>query len=82
MADAEEVADEKVAVGLFDDTFSGIDQDDGYLRSGSARYNVSGLFHVTLSIRPDEIGLIRIEIDMCHIDGDSLLALGYQSISS
>ena len=80
MADAEEVADEKVAVGLLDDTFSGIDQDNGYLRSGSTRHHVSGVLHVSRSIRHDEIGLVGIEIDMRHIDGDALLALGYQPV--
>jgi hypothetical protein len=69
-----------VTPGLSEDSFTGIDQDNGHIRSGRAGGHVAGVLLVTRRIGDDEFTMGGGEVAVRDIDGDSLLALGAQAI--
>ena len=47
---------------------------------GAARYHVSRILFVSRGVGYDELAFVGGEVAICHIDGDSLLALRLQSV--
>ena len=78
--DAKEVGDEAVALGLLDHAFTGIDEDDGKVRGGGTRDHVAGVLGVAWSVCDDEFALGCGKVTVGDINGDALLALGFESV--
>ncbi len=78
--DTQQVGDEKVTVSLLHDAFARIDEDERYLRIGSAGDHVAGIFNMAGRIGDNVFTGRGGEVDMRHIDGDALLTLGYEAV--
>src|SRR5580700_3080038 len=66
--------------GLSEDSFAGIDQDDGHIRSGGTGGHVARVLLVAGGIGDDELAMGGREVAVRDIDGDSLLPLGAQAV--
>ena len=69
-----------MTAGLGEDSFAGIDQDDGHIRSGRAGGHVAGVLLVAGRVGNDELAMGGREVAVRDIDGDSLLPLGAQAV--
>ena len=78
--DAQQVGDEGVALGLFDDALARIDEDDGEVGGGGAGDHVAGVLDVARGVGDDELALGRGEVAVGDVDGDALLALGLEAV--
>ena len=78
--DAQQVRDEGVAAGLFDHALAGIDQDDREVRGRGTGHHVAGVLDVPRRVGDDEFPLRGREIAVGDIDGDPLLALGFEAV--
>ena len=77
---AEQGCDEAVAVGLLEQTVTGIDEDDREVGGGGAGHHVSGVLDVTRSVGDDELALGRGEVAVGDVDGDALFALRLEAV--
>ena len=66
--------------GLGNDSFTGIDQDDGQVSRGGACYHVSGVLFMPGRIGYDKLTFGRGKIPVSHINRDALFAFGLQAI--
>ena len=80
MADAEQRNDMGVATGMAVRALARIDEQDGELRVRRTRHHVARVLLVTWRIRHHERAPARGGITIGDIDGDALLALGFQSV--
>ena len=80
MPHAEEIGNERMALGLFDDAFAGIDQNNGEVGRGGACDHVARILDMAGRVSDDEFPAWRGEVAVGHIDGDTLLALGAQAV--
>ena len=80
MLDAQQIGDESMAAGLFDDTLAGIDENDGQIRGAGSGDHVARVLNVARGVRDDEFPLGSGEIAVGNINGDALLALCFQAI--
>ena len=78
--DAEEVGDEGVAAGLFDDAFAGVDEDDGEVGGGGAGDHVAGVLDVAGGVGDDEFAAGGGEVAVGDVDGDALFAFGAEAV--
>jgi hypothetical protein len=69
-----------VSTALFNYTGTGIYQHDGQVGRGCARDHVPGVLHVAGCVGDDEFAPGRCEVAVCHVNRDSLLALGPQAV--
>ena len=80
VADAEQRGDEAVAAGLGDHAIARIDQHHREITGRGAGGHVAGVLFVAGRVGDDEHPLVGGKIAIGHIDGDALLALGFQSV--
>jgi hypothetical protein len=80
VADAEKRGDEGVPPRLCEDALARIDQHDGEVGCGGAGRHVAGVLLVAGRIGNDELALRRGKEAVGDVDGDALLALGFQAI--
>ena len=80
MADAEQAHDDGVAAGLRQQSLARIDQQHGQLGIGGAGRHVAGVLLVAGRVGDDEGAPRRGEIAVGDVDGDALLALGFQAV--
>ena len=78
--DAEEVSEERVAAGLFDDPFAGVDEDDGEVGGAGAGDHVPGVLDVAGGISDDEFAARGGEVTVGDIDGDALFAFCAETV--
>ena len=78
--DAEQRADERVALGLRDDALARVDKHDREVRGGSARDHVARVLLVAGGVGDDEAALRGREVAVCDVDRDPLLSLGAQAV--
>ena len=69
-----------MALGLLDDAFACVDEDDGEVGGGGAGDHVPGVLDVTRRVRDDEFPLRRGKVAVGDVDSDALLPLGLQSV--
>ncbi len=80
MRDAEQRADERVALGLLQHPFARIEQDHRQVGRRGAGHHVARVLLVARAIGNDEASLECCEIAVGHVDRDPLLALGAQPV--
>jgi len=80
VANAQEIRDEGVPLGLLDHSFAGIDEDDGEVGGGGAGDHVASVLDVTGCVGDDEFAPGRGEVAVGDINRDALLALGFQAV--
>jgi 3'(2'), 5'-bisphosphate nucleotidase len=80
MPDAEQRTDEGVPLGLRQDPLPRIAEDDGEVGVAGAGRHVAGVLLVPRRVGDDEAALRRAEESIRDVDGDALLALGFQAI--
>ena len=80
MMDAEEGYQVSMPPRLGDDARSGVDQDDRQVGRRAAGDHVAGILLVPGGVGDDELAVVGREIAIGHVDGDALLALGFQAI--
>src|SRR5262249_4414712 len=78
--DAQQRRDVSVAARLRQDTARGVDQYHGQIGGRGAGGHVAGVLLVAGRIGDDEFALGRLEIAVGDVDGNSLLALGAQTV--
>ena len=69
-----------MASGLGQQTFTGIDKDDGNLSGGGSGNHVAGVLFVTGGVGDDELTLFCGEVAVGHVDGDPLFTFRLQSV--
>ena len=72
--------DAAMAVGLYQQSFAGIDQQHGQICRRGAGGHVAGILFMPWGVSHDKAPFGRREKTIGHIDGDALLALGLQAI--
>ena len=70
----------RMAPGLWEQAFGGVDQDHGEVCCRSTCCHISGVLFVARCIGNDELPSGGTEIPVGHINGDSLFALSSQPI--
>ncbi len=78
--DAQQIGQKGVAAGLLQHALPRVHQQDGQLRRGRPGHHVTRVLQMPRRVRDDEFPQRRREIPVGDIDGDALLALGFQSI--
>ena len=81
MANAQERRDVGMTARLGEHALARIDQDDGELGIGRPRGHVARVLLMARCVRDDEFALVRGEEAIRDIDGDALLALGFQPVN-
>src|SRR5579862_3495494 len=66
---------------LFSNTMAGIYQYNGKVSRRCSGYHVPGILNMSGCICNDELSLWSRKITVCHINGNALFALCFQSIS-
>ena len=69
-----------VAPGLRQNSFSSVDQDYRQIGGRGSRDHVAGVLFMTGCIRHDELALFRREVAIGHIDSDTLLTFGRETV--
>ena len=69
-----------MSLGLGDDAFARIDEDDGQFGGGRAGDHVARVLNVAGRVGDDELAARRGEVAVGHVDGDALLAFGAQAV--
>ena len=69
-----------MALGLFDDAFAGIDQNNGEVGGGGACDHVARVLDMARRIGNDEFPARRGKVAVGHIDRDALLTLGAEAV--
>ena len=80
MADAEQIGDAAVALGLGEHALPGVDQDDREIGGGGAGRHVAGILLMARRVGDDELASAGGEIAIGDVDGDALLALGLEAV--
>ena len=80
VADFEEVGHEGMALGLFDNPFARVDEDDGEVGGGSTRDHVARVLNVTRGVGNDELTARGGKVTVSHVDSDALFALGAEPV--
>ena len=80
MADAQQRGDIGVAAGLGQHALARVDQDDGEIGVGGAGRHVAGILLMARRVGDDEFALVGGEEAIGDVDGDALLALGFQPV--
>ena len=80
MLDPEQGDDEAVTLGLGKHAVARVDQDDGQLTGRGPRGHVAGVLFVPRGVGDDELPLLRREVAIGHIDGNSLFPLGLKTV--
>ncbi len=80
MANAQQVRDEAVPLGLGDDPVAGVHQDDGELARRGAGDHVAGVLLMARGVGDDELPPRCREVAIGNVDRDSLLPLGFESV--
>ena len=80
MADAEQRGDIGVAPRLRQHALARVDQDDGEFGVGRAGRHVAGVLLVAGRVGDDEFALVGGEEAIGDVDGDALLALGFEPV--
>ena len=78
--DAEQMSEVAVPPRLRQHAFARIDENDRQIRSRSARDHVAGVLLVAGRIGDDEFALLGGKVAVGDVDGDSLFALGGESV--
>ena len=78
--DTHKGTDTGVSSGLYQHALGGVHQDDRQLREGSAHGHVSCILFMTRSVRHDERTVVRGEVAVSHVDGDTLLSLRHEAV--
>jgi hypothetical protein len=69
-----------MAVGLFENAFARVDEDDGQIRGGGAGDHVARVLDMARRVGDDEFAARRGEVTVGHVDGDALLPLGAEAV--
>ena len=69
-----------MASALLDDSLTGVDQDDREVGRRGSGDHVAGVLHMAGSVGDDELAVRGRKVAVGDIDGDSLLALGAESV--
>ncbi len=80
MAGPQERRDVGVPPALLKNAESRVDENDRDVCGRGASDHVAGVLNVARRVRDDELSLIRAEVTIGNVDGDSLLALGRQAV--
>ena len=80
VADAEQRGDEGMPAGLLQHALARVDQHDGEVGRRGAGRHVAGVLLVAGRVGDDELALRRREEAIGDIDGDALLALGFEPV--
>jgi hypothetical protein len=80
LRDAEQHADERVALGLLQHALARVQQDHRQIRRRGARHHVARVLLVARAVRDDEPPARRREIAVGDVDRDPLLALRSQPV--
>ena len=80
LGDAEQRADERVALGLLEHAPARVEQHDREVRRRGARDHVARVLPMTGAVGDDEPPPRRREVAVGDVDRDSLLALGAQAV--
>ena len=78
--DAEQRAEIGVAARLRNDARAGIYEDNGEVGRRAARNHVARILLVSRGVGDDKLTLVGREVAIRHVDGDALLALGFQPV--
>ena len=78
--DAEQRAEIGVAARLRDHARAGVHENNGEVGGRAARNHVARILLVSRSVGDDKLALVGREVAICHVDGDALLALGFQTV--
>ena len=81
VADSEQRDQIAVAAGLGDDARACVDQDDGQIGGRSSGDHVARVLFVSGGVGDDELAAVCGEVAVCDVDGDSLLAFGFQAVA-
>ena len=70
----------RVTAGLRDNSQTGINQNHSQIGRRTARNHIACVLLVSRCVGNDKLTLVGREIAISHINGDALLALGFQSV--
>ena len=76
----EECGDKDVAVGLFDNTVSSVDEDEGEVGGGCTGDHVPGVLDMSWGVCDDEFSFWCSEVAVGDVDGDSLFSFCSESV--
>ena len=77
MLNSKQIGDERMAFGLLNYPFTGIDENDCEIRRRGSSDHISGVLEMPGSIRDDEFAFRSSEVTISNIDGDPLFSLGF-----
>ena len=80
MTNPEQGTDQRVAPGLNQHAFTGIDQDDGEISPGRAGRHVSRILFMSRRVGNDEGSALRGEEAIGDVDRDALFPLGFEPV--
>ena len=80
MADAEQRDDDRMAMGLGEQTLSRVDEHDREIGVGCAGRHVAGILLVSGRVGDDERAPRGRKVAVGDVDGDALLALGFEAV--